>query len=49
MSGQTFAQLLKRPEVPVEEIAPVLRERLKDYRRQQTEKVIDHDDPRVPA
>jgi tRNA uridine 5-carboxymethylaminomethyl modification enzyme len=30
VSGQTFAQLLKRPEVPVEEIAPVLRERLRD-------------------
>jgi tRNA uridine 5-carboxymethylaminomethyl modification enzyme len=28
VSGQTFAQLLKRPEVPVEELAPVLRERL---------------------
>jgi tRNA uridine 5-carboxymethylaminomethyl modification enzyme len=28
MSGQTFAQLLKRPEVTVEELAPVLRERL---------------------
>jgi tRNA uridine 5-carboxymethylaminomethyl modification enzyme len=28
VSGQTFAQLLKRPEVPVEEIAPLLRERL---------------------
>ncbi|MEO6805476.1 MAG: tRNA uridine-5-carboxymethylaminomethyl(34) synthesis enzyme MnmG [Edaphobacter sp.] len=28
VSGQTFAQLLKRPEVSVEEIAPVLRERL---------------------
>jgi tRNA uridine 5-carboxymethylaminomethyl modification enzyme len=27
VSGQTFAQLLKRPEVPVEEIAPVLRDR----------------------
>jgi tRNA uridine 5-carboxymethylaminomethyl modification enzyme len=29
VSGQTFAQLLKRPEVPIEEIAPVLRERLR--------------------
>jgi tRNA uridine 5-carboxymethylaminomethyl modification enzyme len=28
VSGQTFAQLLKRPEVPVEELAPVLRVRL---------------------
>jgi tRNA uridine 5-carboxymethylaminomethyl modification enzyme len=28
VSGQTFAQLLKRPEVPLEELAPVLRERL---------------------
>jgi tRNA uridine 5-carboxymethylaminomethyl modification enzyme len=28
VSGQTFAQLLKRPEVPVEELAPLLRERL---------------------
>jgi tRNA uridine 5-carboxymethylaminomethyl modification enzyme len=28
VSGQTFAQFLKRPEVSVEEIAPVLRERL---------------------
>ncbi len=28
LSGQTFAQLLKRPEVPVEEIAPLLRDRL---------------------
>jgi tRNA uridine 5-carboxymethylaminomethyl modification enzyme len=28
VTGQTFAQLLKRPEVPVEELAPVLRERL---------------------
>ena len=28
VSGQTFAQLLKRPEAPVEEIASVLRERL---------------------
>src|SRR6202522_3382203 len=28
VSGQTFAQLLKRPEVPVEELAPVLRDRL---------------------
>jgi tRNA uridine 5-carboxymethylaminomethyl modification enzyme len=28
VSGQTFAQLLKRPEVPVEELALVLRERL---------------------
>ncbi len=27
MSGQTFAQFLKRPEVPVEEVASVLRER----------------------
>jgi tRNA uridine 5-carboxymethylaminomethyl modification enzyme len=27
-NGQTFAQLLKRPEVPVEEIAPLLRDRL---------------------
>ncbi|MBB5340623.1 tRNA uridine-5-carboxymethylaminomethyl(34) synthesis enzyme MnmG [Tunturiibacter gelidoferens] len=30
VSGQTFAQLLKRPEVPIEEVAPVLRERLRD-------------------
>jgi tRNA uridine 5-carboxymethylaminomethyl modification enzyme len=30
VSGQTFAQLLKRPEVPVEELASVLRERLAD-------------------
>jgi tRNA uridine 5-carboxymethylaminomethyl modification enzyme len=30
VSGQTFAQLLKRPEVPIEEIAPLLRERLRD-------------------
>jgi tRNA uridine 5-carboxymethylaminomethyl modification enzyme len=29
VSGQTFAQLLKRPEVPIEEIAPLLRERLR--------------------
>ena len=29
VSGQTFAQLLKRPEVPMEELAPVLRERLR--------------------
>ncbi len=28
LNGQTFAQLLKRPEVVVEELAPVLRERL---------------------
>src|SRR5258708_20814537 len=28
VSGQTFARVLKRPEVAVEEIAPVLRERL---------------------
>jgi tRNA uridine 5-carboxymethylaminomethyl modification enzyme len=28
VTGQTFAQLLKRPEVPIEEIAPLLRERL---------------------
>ena len=28
VSGQTFAQFLKRPEVSIEEIAPVLRERL---------------------
>src|SRR5271163_1109524 len=28
VSGQTFAQLLKRPEVPVEELAPLLRGRL---------------------
>jgi tRNA uridine 5-carboxymethylaminomethyl modification enzyme len=28
VTGQTFAQLLKRPEVPVDEIAPVLRDRL---------------------
>ncbi len=28
VSGQTFAQLLKRPEVPVEDVAPVLRDRL---------------------
>jgi tRNA uridine 5-carboxymethylaminomethyl modification enzyme len=28
VSGQTFAQLLKRPEVPIEEIAPLLRDRL---------------------
>jgi tRNA uridine 5-carboxymethylaminomethyl modification enzyme len=28
VSGQTFAQFLKRPEVSVEEIAPLLRERL---------------------
>ena len=28
VAGQTFAQLLKRPEVAVEEIAPLLRERL---------------------
>jgi tRNA uridine 5-carboxymethylaminomethyl modification enzyme len=27
VSGQTFAQLLKRPEVAVEELAPMLRER----------------------
>jgi tRNA uridine 5-carboxymethylaminomethyl modification enzyme len=27
-NGQTFAQLLKRPEVPVEELAPMLRDRL---------------------
>ncbi|HTC76905.1 MAG TPA: tRNA uridine-5-carboxymethylaminomethyl(34) synthesis enzyme MnmG [Edaphobacter sp.] len=30
VSGQTFAKLLKRPEVSVEEIAPVLRRRLAD-------------------
>jgi len=30
VSGQTFAQLLKRPEVSVEVLAPVLRERLAD-------------------
>ena len=29
VSGQTFAQLLKRPEVPIEEVASVLRERLR--------------------
>ncbi|HXP08784.1 MAG TPA: tRNA uridine-5-carboxymethylaminomethyl(34) synthesis enzyme MnmG, partial [Acidobacteriaceae bacterium] len=29
VSGQTFAQLLKRPETPVEEIASVLREQLR--------------------
>jgi tRNA uridine 5-carboxymethylaminomethyl modification enzyme len=29
ISGQTFAQLLKRPEVPIEEVAPVLLERLR--------------------
>jgi tRNA uridine 5-carboxymethylaminomethyl modification enzyme len=28
VSGQTFAQLLKRPEVPIEELAPVLRDRM---------------------
>jgi tRNA uridine 5-carboxymethylaminomethyl modification enzyme len=28
VTGQTFAQLLKRPEVPIEEIAPLLHERL---------------------
>jgi tRNA uridine 5-carboxymethylaminomethyl modification enzyme len=28
VTGQTFAQLLKRPEVPIEEIAPLLRDRL---------------------
>ena len=28
VSGQTFAQLLKRPEVPVEELAPLLRNRM---------------------
>jgi len=28
VAGQTYAQLLKRPEVPVEELAPLLRERL---------------------
>ncbi len=28
VSGQTFVQLLKRPEVPVEELAPLLRDRL---------------------
>ena len=28
VSGQTYAQMLKRPEVTVEELAPVLRERL---------------------
>lgn len=28
INGQTFAQLLKRPEVPVEGLAPMLRERL---------------------
>jgi tRNA uridine 5-carboxymethylaminomethyl modification enzyme len=28
VSGQTFAQLLKRPEVPVEELVPALRDRL---------------------
>lgn len=28
VSGQTFAQLLKRPELPVEDIAPLLRDRL---------------------
>jgi tRNA uridine 5-carboxymethylaminomethyl modification enzyme len=28
VSGQTFAQLLKRPEVPVEDMAPLLRDRL---------------------
>jgi tRNA uridine 5-carboxymethylaminomethyl modification enzyme len=28
VSGQTFAQLLKRPEVPIEELAPILRDRL---------------------
>jgi tRNA uridine 5-carboxymethylaminomethyl modification enzyme len=28
VTGQTFAQLLKRPEVPIEELAPVLRDRL---------------------
>jgi tRNA uridine 5-carboxymethylaminomethyl modification enzyme len=28
VSGQTFAQLLKRPEVPVEDLAPLLRDRL---------------------
>ena len=28
LAGQTFAQFLKRPEVAVEEIAPLLRDRL---------------------
>ena len=28
VNGQTFAQLLKRPELPVEDIAPLLRDRL---------------------
>jgi tRNA uridine 5-carboxymethylaminomethyl modification enzyme len=32
MSGQTFAQFLKRPEVSVEEIAPLLRDRLAENR-----------------
>jgi tRNA uridine 5-carboxymethylaminomethyl modification enzyme len=32
VSGQTFAQFLKRPEVSVEEIAPLLRDRLAENR-----------------
>jgi tRNA uridine 5-carboxymethylaminomethyl modification enzyme len=28
VTGQTFAQLVKRPEVPIEELAPLLRERM---------------------
>jgi len=32
VSGQTFAQLLKRPEVSVEELAPLLRDRLAENR-----------------
>jgi tRNA uridine 5-carboxymethylaminomethyl modification enzyme len=30
VTGQTFAQLVKRPEVPIEELAPLLKKRLAD-------------------
>jgi tRNA uridine 5-carboxymethylaminomethyl modification enzyme len=52
VSGQTFAQLLKRPEVTVEELAPVLRERLANQDAVLAEWVAAMDsagDSRLPA
>ena len=55
VSGQTFAQLLKRPEVGIEEIAPVLRERLANEGAVVAEwvaamdSVAEHGSARLPA
>jgi tRNA uridine 5-carboxymethylaminomethyl modification enzyme len=49
VTGQTFAQLLKRPEVPVEEIAPLLLRRMVDGELEPWTAAMDAGGAKLPA